>query len=92
MIPAGKSEGALALPVYFEANFRGGEARRGAAECEASALSAELTALSCGNAMKLFASLLVDYIIAISRTKSAGNGIDLPINKKQAASRVKSTS
>jgi hypothetical protein len=64
----------------------------GAAECEASALAAELTALSCGNAMKLFASLLVDYIIAISRTKSAGNGIDLPINKKQAASRVKSTS
>ena len=32
--PAGKSEGALALPVSFEANFRAGEARRGAAECK----------------------------------------------------------
>jgi hypothetical protein len=45
--PAGKLQGPLALPEFVEANFRGLEARRGAAECEASALSAELTAQSC---------------------------------------------
>ncbi len=65
MISAGKPEGALALPDFVEAIFRWLEAKRGAAECEASALSAELTAFSGGYATKAFTSLLVDYILSL---------------------------